>query len=287
MNVFSRFSFAYCTAEYADARYVMFGIPFDSTTSFRPGTRQGPRAIRDLSYNFESYIPAHDLDFSEIPVTDLGDLDAGVIPEDMVMEVQAAVQDIVSDGKIPVILGGEHSITPGAVRAVRPDCYVVCDAHLDLREDFRGTPDNHACTTRRIYDDGVHDIIIVGGRSGTAEQFSFAQKHLVLYTAKDIRDRGIDVVIGEIRKRVAGKRLYLSIDADVIDSCLTPGLGTPEPFGLSPWDVRNLIAAVAQDAVAFDYVEVCPPYDNGQAATVAAELVREFIAAHWKAGKHT
>jgi agmatinase len=283
MNGFLNHLFTGANTAYPDARYVIFGVPYDSTTSFRAGTRQGPRAIRELSYNFETYMPSYNLDLAELPVTDLGDLDTNVTADDMVMEVQAAVQGIVSDGKIPVMLGGEHSITTGAVRAVRPDCFLVCDAHLDLREEYRGTISNHACTTRRVYDDGIQNIIIIGGRSGTADQFEFAKNHLTLYTSDDVRERGIGPVLQEIRERIAGRRVYLSIDADVIDCCLTPGLGTPEPFGLTPEDIRDVIGMVAPHSVAFDYVEVCPPYDHGQAATVGAQMIREFIAAHWAA----
>jgi agmatinase len=280
MQNFKNNLFAGCDAEYTDARYVLFGVPYDSTTTFKPGTRDGPRAIREFSYNFETYMPSFNLNFTDIPVTDLGDIDTGIVPEDVVADVCDAVQEIVRDKKIPVMLGGEHSITIGAVRAVKPDCFVVCDAHLDLRDEFRGTKFNHACTTRRVLDGGVKEIIIIGGRSGTREQFELARS-LTLYTADEISRRGMDAVIADIREAVRGKRVYLSIDADVIDCCLTPGLGTPEPFGLTPQNIRDVIFAVAPRAVAFDYVEVSP-FDSGQTATVAAQLVREFVAANMK-----
>ncbi len=233
--------------------------------------------------NFETYMPSYDLDLARLALLDLGDVGCGVIVKDVVTEVQAAVQDIIRNGKVPVMLGGEHSITVGAVRAARPDCYVVCDAHLDLREEFRGTPYNHACTTRRVYEEVTKDIIIIGARSGTQEQFGFARS-LLLFTADEIKKRGMNTVVKEISDAIGKKRVYLSIDADVIDCCLTPGLGTPEPFGLTPQDIRELVSAVAPRAVAFDYVEVCP-CDSGQAATVAAQIVREFIAAHWSGQK--
>lgn len=280
MQNFKNNLFADCSAEYADARYVLFGVPYDSTTTFKPGTRDGPRAIREYSYNFETYMPSYDLNFSDIPLTDLGDIVTGVMPEDVVADVGDAVHGIIRDKKIPVMLGGEHSITTGAVRAVKPDCFVVCDAHLDLRDEFRGTKYNHACNTRRVLEEGVKDIIIIGGRSGTQDQFELARS-LTLYTADEIHRRGMKAISAEIRKAVKGKRVYLSIDADVIDCCLTPGLGTPEPFGLTPQDIRDVVCSVAPQAVAFDYVEVSP-FDSGQTATVAAQLVREFIAAHAK-----
>jgi len=259
----------------------MFGVPFDSTTSFRPGTRGGPRAIRELSYNFESYIPAYDLDLADVPFTDMGDLEVSCSADQMVLDVEETVREIVRDNKVPVMLGGEHSITAAAVHAVRPDCFIVCDAHLDLREEFRGTVNNHACTTRRVYEESTRDIIVIGARSGTADQFAFARNNLSLYTSDMIQQTGIAAVLEEIHKKIAGKRVYLSIDADAIDCCLTPGLGTPEPFGLTPQDIRGVIRIAGPHAVAFDYTEVCPVYDNGQAATVAGQLIREFIAAHW------
>jgi agmatinase len=178
------------------------------------------------------------------------------------------------------MLGGEHSITAGAVRAVMPDCYLVCDAHLDLRDEFRGTKNNHGCTTHRVIDEGIKDIIIVGARSGTREQFDLARS-LSLFTADEIKKRGMENVMKDILDAIGKKRVYLSIDADVIDCCLTPGVGTPEPFGLAPQDIRVLINAVASQVVSFDYVEVSP-FDNGQTATVAAQMVRECIAAHAK-----
>jgi len=277
---FQKNFFAGCNSDYQQAKYVIFGVPYDATTTFRPGTRGGPRAIREMSYNFETYLPSSDIDLADLPIIDLGDIDTGVLPDNVVSDVFEAAGDIIRDGKIPVMLGGEHSITVGAVRAAKPDCFVVCDAHLDLRDEFRGTPYNHGCTTHRVLDEGIDDIIIVGARSGTKEQFDLARS-LMLFSADEIFERGMKQVIREIIDATRKKRVYLSIDADVIDCCLTPGLGTPEPFGLAPRDIRNLISALAPRVVAFDYVEVSP-FDNGQTATVAAQLVREFIAAHVK-----
>ncbi len=272
--------FAGCNSDYKSSRYVIFGVPYDATTTFRPGTREGPRAIRQVSYNFETYMPSHDIDLADLTITDLGDIDTGVLPDDMVNDVFEVAGSIIRDDKVPVMLGGEHTITAGAVRAVMPDCYLVCDAHLDLRDEFRGTKNNHGCTTHRVIDDGIKDIIIVGARSGTREQFDLARS-LSLFTSDEIKKRGMEQVTKDILDAIGKKRVYLSIDADVIDCCLTPGVGTPEPFGLAPQDIRVLINAVAPRVVSFDYVEVSPS-DNGQTATVATQMVREFIAAHAK-----
>ncbi len=269
--------FADCEASYEDARFVIFGAPFDGTTSYKPGTRFGPRAIREISYNFEPYIPEYDLDLSTIQVHDMGDLDCGVVPEDVVMLVAELAGKISSDGKIPVMLGGEHTVSIGASRGVRPEVAVICDAHLDLREEYRGSAYNHGCAARRIYEEGVREIAIIGARSGTPDQYEFART-LHLFTADTVRELGITEVVGQLLDFVGKRRLYLSVDADAIDCCLTPGLGTPEPFGLSPLDIRSIVTALAPGSAGFDYVEVCP-CDHGQTACVAASLVRLFIAA--------
>jgi agmatinase len=157
-----------------------------------------------------------------------------------------------------------------------PETFIVCDAHLDLRDEYMGTPFSHGCTTRRIYEEVTRDIYIIGARSGTVEQYEFARK-MHLYTADEILAHGIGDVVKKIADAVQGKRVYLSIDADVIDCCLTPGVGTPEPCGLVPADIRAVIRAFAGTTVGFDYVEVAP-FDAGQTAAVAVSLIREYIA---------
>lgn len=281
MHELAHLHFADASASYEDARYAVFGVPYDGTTSFKPGTRFGPRAIREVSFNFESYDPATGIDFSEIPVADLGDLVVSRLPEEVARQVADVAGDIVRDGKVPVMLGGEHTATVGAVRAVRPEVYVVCDAHLDLRDELDGTAYSHGCVTRRVLDT-VDDVVIIGARSGDSEQFEIAAERTRLYTADTVRERGIDTVLREVRKHIRERRLYLSIDADAIDCCLTPGLGTPEPFGMTPLDIREVVRTLAPQAAGFDYVEVAP-FDSGQTAAVAAQIVREFVARHWLA----
>ena len=223
MHELAHLHFADADASYEDARYVIFGVPYDGTTSFKPGTRFGPRAIRELSFNFESYEPSTGIDFCEVPVADLGDLEVSRMPEEVVGQAADVAGDIVRDGKVPVMLGGEHTATVGAVRAVRPEVYVVCDAHLDLRDELDGTPYSHGCVTRRVLD-AVEDVVIIGGRSGDREQFAVAEEKTRLYSADTVRDLGIGAVLREVREHVGERRMYLSIDADAIDCCLTPGL---------------------------------------------------------------
>ena len=279
MQSFSSTLFADADSEYTSARYVLFGVPFDGTTSFKTGCRDGPAAIRAATYNLESYFPHYDLEMYEIPMHDMGDLYCECLPDLMVDQVEDTVRDIVADGKIPVMFGGEHSATIGAVRAVKPAWYIVCDAHLDSQDEYRGSKFNHDCVTARN-SEIVDNIIFLGARSGTKEEFAWAREHAHLYTTDDIRDRGIATVIEEIMKLVGDASVYLSIDADGIDCGLTPGLGTPEPFGMTPLDVRTVIRRLAPQTVGFDYVEVMPT-DQGQTAMVAAHLIREFIAGNF------
>ncbi|MHC1626355.1 MAG: agmatinase [Methanoculleaceae archaeon] len=278
MNIFPPALFADADSTGEDPETVIFGVPFDGTTTFRPGSRSGPGAIRAISYNFESYIPEFDLDLAEIPFSDEGDIEPPAVPELVIAEVRGRARDIINRGAVPLMLGGEHSITTGAVEACRPDCVVICDAHLDLRDEMGGTPWSHACTTRRIIDLGVETIIHIGARSGTREQYRVADEDLIRYPSERVQEIGIRRVLDEITPLIRDRRVYLSIDADVIDCCLTPGVGNPEPFGLKPPDVREVCRTCAPFAAGMDYVEVCP-IDSGQTAAVAAAVIRDFLAA--------
>lgn len=279
MQSFSTTLFADADAEYSSADYVLFGVPFDGTTSFKAGCRDAPLAIRQVSYNIETYLPFYDLEMTDVSVHDMGDMYVECLPDLMVDQVADAVSDLMKDEKIPVMMGGEHSVTIGAVQTLKPKWYVVCDAHLDMQDEYRGSPFNHDCVTARV-SETVENIVIIGARSGCREEFEYARENYHLYTADDVDERGIRSILDEVSALIGDDSLYLSIDADAIDCCLTPGLGTPEPFGLSPADVRAVIRRLSKNAVGFDYVEVLPN-DEGQTAMVAAHMIREFIAGHF------
>ena len=279
MQSFSTTLFADADAEYSSADYVLFGVPFDGTTSFKAGCRDAPLAIRQVSYNIETYLPFYDLEMTDVSVHDMGDMYVECLPDLMVEQVADAVSDLIKDEKVPIMMGGEHSVTIGAVQTLKPKWYVVCDAHLDMQEEYRGSPFNHDCVTARV-SEVVENIVIIGARSGCKEEFEYARENYHLYTADDVEERGIRAVLDKVSELIGDDSLYLSIDADAIDCCLTPGLGTPEPFGLTPKDVRAVIRRLAKNAVGFDYVEVLPN-DQGQTAMVAAHMIREFIAGHF------
>lgn len=279
MQSFSTTLFADADAEYSSADYVLFGVPFDGTTSFKAGCRDAPLAIRQVSYNIETYLPFYDLEMTDVSVHDMGDMYVECLPDLMVEQVADAVNDLMKDEKIPIMMGGEHSVTIGAVQTLKPKWYVVCDAHLDMQDEYRGSPFNHDCVTARV-SETVENIVIIGARSGCKEEFEYARENYHLYTADDVEERGIRAILDEVAELISGDSLYLSIDADAIDCCMTPGLGTPEPFGLTPKDVRAVIRRLSKNAVGFDYVEVLPN-DEGQTAMVAAHMIREFIAGHF------
>jgi len=279
MQSFSTTLFADADAEYSSADYVLFGVPFDGTTSFKAGCRDAPLAIRQVSYNIETYLPFYDLEMTDVSVHDMGDMYVECLPDLMVEQVADAVNDLMKDEKVPIMMGGEHSVTIGAVQTLKPAWYVVCDAHLDMQDEYRGSPYNHDCVTARV-SETVSNIVIIGARSGCKEEFEYARENYHLYTADDVEERGIRAVLDEVAALIGDDSLYLSIDADAIDCCMTPGLGTPEPFGLTPKDVRAVIRRLSKNAVGFDYVEVLPN-DEGQTAMVAAHMIREFIAGHF------
>jgi len=299
--------FADADSNYPDADFVIFGAPFDGTSSFRKGSRLAPDAIREASYNFETYNPYFDIDLADIPFHDAGDVDipfhdAGDVntpfqdAEDVdihgnctVEQAQAAVDDMVtrilSDGKIPIMLGGEHSLTVPCVRRSMNHFndlgVVVLDAHLDLRHEYGGQVNSHACVSRRIIEDITDNYISIGIRSGTRDEYSLARSRGITYYQADIvEDKGITHVLAELSRHLDldTGHLYLSLDMDVLDPAYAPALGTPEPFGLTDRQVLSVIRRLAPMSVGFDLVEIAPGFDSGNTALLGAKFVREFIA---------
>lgn len=271
--------FADATSSYENAEYVVFGVPFDATSSYRTGSRWAPQAIREASYNFEVYNPHYDLELSNVPVYDAGNLDVEVGVEDALLEVETFARRLYKDGKLPIMLGGEHSLTYPMVKTSGVDSVLVLDAHLDLREEYGGTRWNHASVSRRILEDVTNSYASIGVRSGSKKEYEYAREEEILFYSSDkVRDEGIKPILEEI-KETLGDTIYLSVDMDALDPGFAPGLGTPEPFGLTPWDVREVIRFFAPRIIGLDVVETTPEYDNGETASLAAKLIREFIAA--------
>ncbi|MEE9237857.1 MAG: agmatinase [Thermoplasmata archaeon] len=264
---------------------VLLGVPYDGTTTFRGGSRFGPNAIRQASYNFETYEIVHDVDLQDVHFCDLGNLDEVGTSEAMVQQVEAFARNQLSAGKITIMLGGEHSITAPCVGVHRPPAFVVLDAHMDFRESYLGDRNSHACVTRRVAEQlGVDRVLVVGVRSYSREEAKAVKdlglKHI---TSFDILDGGLDRVL----KALEGlpEEVYLSLDMDAIDPAYAPAVGNPEPFGLTPLHVKRIISALGERIVGFDVTEVSPPWDQGNTAALAARLVREVIAAMHRSGR--
>ena len=279
--------FADANSDYKKARYVICGVPFDGTSSFRTGSRLAPQEIRAASYNFETYSSFFDIDLIDVQIHDAGDLEVASTIDETLEMISIAAEKYVRDGKLPIMLGGEHSLTfpfANACKNKYPDLgFVVLDAHMDLRQEYRGEKNSHACISRHIFENVTQKYASVGIRSGNREEYDYVnENNIKVFSAEDVFSKGIESVIDDIRKEINGP-IYLSVDMDAIDPAYAPALGTPEPYGLTPRDVREVISCLAPKIVGFDLVEIAPEYDSGGTSILGAKLVRDFIAASARA----
>ncbi len=263
------------------AKVVLFGAPFDSTTSFRPGARFGTAAIRSESFGIETYSPLQDRDLEDFPFFDAGDLELPFGAPDRALEIiEERAASILDNGKIPFLLGGEHLVTLGAVRAVakkHPDRRIIhFDAHADLREDYLGVRLSHACVMRRCHDLlGDGRIFQFGIRSGTREEFEFMRAGHV------VTEPFSDATLAEVLDSIPPDApVYLTIDMDVLDPSVFPGTGTPEAGG---FDYRRLVGDVMRicgqlNVVGIDNVELAPSLDpTGRSTALACTFLRECL----------
>lgn len=280
-------TFLECTADAQEAKIVLFGAPFDGTTSYRPGTRFGSGAIRRESYGIESYSPYQDGDLLDGRVLDCGDLELPIgNAEKALAAIQAMEEEILSAGKLPFLLGGEHLVTLGAFRAAvkkYPDIHILhFDAHADLRQEYLDVELSHACVLRRCWEltgDGrIHQF---GIRSGDREEFRWGKDHV---ETRKFDFEGLE----ETLDRLKGKPVYFTLDLDVLDPSVFPGTGTPEPGGVSFEELRKAAELVCRkaDVAACDVNELSPPYDPSGISTAAAcKIVREMLIALQKKGE--
>ncbi len=275
-------TFIGCDAAFADARLVLFGAPFDSTTSFRPGARFGSSAMRHESFGIETYSPYQDRDLTDCAIFDSGDLELCFgSAEAALADVEARAAEILKADKMPILLGGEHLVTLGSVRAVAkkyPNLHIIhFDAHADLRDDYLGAKLSHACVIRRCHDilgDGrIHQFCI---RSGDREEFRFARQHTELHP---FSFEGLDTVCARLIAEDAP--VYLTIDLDCLDPACFPGTGTPEAGGVTFPQLLTAILQVAQlNVVAADLNELAPMLDpSGASTAMACKVLRELLLA--------
>ena len=263
------------------ASTMLFGAPFDSTTSYRPGTRFGSAAIRHESYGIESYSPYQDKDLEDANVIDLGDLELCFGDVNKALDrIEERTRHVLHASKRPFMLGGEHLVTLGAFRAVAamyPDVHIIhFDAHADLRDDYLGAKLSHACVLRRCWElvgDGrIHQF---GIRSGDREEFSWGRSHV---STRRFDFEGLE----ETLKELEGKPVYFTVDLDVMDPSIIPGTGTAEPGGVTFDALRQAVTLVCSRAkvVGCDVNELSPHYDqSGVSTIVACKIVREMLLA--------
>lgn len=269
-----------CEATYEEADIVVFGAPFDATTSYRPGTRFGPKAMRNESYGIETYSPYQDKDLEDLCIFDGGNLDLPFgNPRRVLDMIQEATTHIIKDGKLPCMLGGEHLVSLGAfeaIYAVYPDVRVIhFDAHTDLREDYIGEKLSHASVIRRIWDMiGDDKIYQFGIRSGERDEFYWAKEHTHL------QKFNFDGLANALQA-IGNHPIYFTIDLDVLDPSCFPGTGTPEAGGVSFMELlQAMIDVCKQRVVAVDMNELSPQYDQSGASTaLACKTLRELLLA--------
>lgn len=284
-------TFADANAPLEGAEFVVLGVPFDATSSFRPGAKFAPNAIREASWNFETFNLERRVDLSDMEIHDSGNLEDFARVEDMLREVHTAVDGILGNGSFPIVLGGEHSLTPGILAALREKSdfgVIVLDAHMDFRDEYLNVRESHACATRRSSDIvGPEAIVPIGVRSVSRDEveeiendFRGRFRYIDSFEVKRI---GMGPAVKRALKWIGKKKIYLSLDTDAIDPAFAPGTGTPEPFGLTSWDVLEAVDLLAPRLIGFDIVEIAPNYDNGNTAALGARIVREVMAAVHKA----
>ena len=273
-------TFIGCDSEYEESKIVLFGAPFDSTTSFRPGARFGSSAIRHESFGIETYSPYQDKDLTDLKVFDCGDLELCFgPPEDALKDIEEQARRIVNDGKLPIMLGGEHLVTFAAVKAVfekYPKMHIIhFDAHADLRDDYLGAKLSHACVIRRCYElvgDGkIHQFCI---RSGDREEFRFADEHTDMHK---FDFDGLKELVEELKSD--NLPVYFTIDMDCLDPSVFCGTGTPEAGGVNFKELLDAILEVSKtNIVGADLNELAPMLDiSGASTAVACKVLRELI----------
>ena len=284
LNTYTNQTFIGFDASFEEAQVVLFGAPFDGTTSFRPGTRFGPTSVRPDSYGLETYSPYLDLDLEDYALNDAGDIDVPfgntVRTLDLIEETAAS---ILASNKKPLMVGGEHLVTLPVIKALvkkYPDlCILHFDAHTDLREDYLGEPLSHACVIRRSWELlGDGRIYQFGIRSGLKSEFEWSKSHTIL---QHFNMSGLKEVIASLKD----KPVYLTIDLDILDPSVFPGTGTPEPGGITMKELLDaLILMKNLPLVGADVVELSPHYDvSGISTAAACKVIREvaLLLACW------
>jgi len=279
-NVFSGFQ-----KPFGKADYIVLGVPFDVTSTYRTGARFGPNAIRQASLNIETYSFHTGIDVEDLKLHDLGDLHISTDTEKTLERTALVIKDLLENGKTPVTLGGEHTVTLGVLKGLgnkaSKTAIVSFDAHLDLRNEFIGLKLSHTTSMRRINEETKPaKIIEVGTRAVCKEELAYAKKAGIEFlTVQQIRREGSEKIAKQLKEKLARyKNLYLSIDMDVLDPAYAPAVQNPEPEGLETHTLLDILCSICDKRViGFDVVEVAPDFDHGVTAVQTAKVVFEIL----------
>jgi len=275
------------------AKYVVFGVPFDVTSTYRTGARFGPNAIRQVSQNIETYSFRAGIDAEDLSLHDLGDLHASTSPKRTVDILKLVVADLLAAKKMPVAIGGEHTVTLGIVKGLggkaKKTAVVSFDAHLDLREEFMGLTLSHT-TFMRVINEEVKPakIIEVGTRAVCKEEMAYAKEAGIdFFTSQLVRKEGAKQIVQRIQEElIPYEDVYLTIDMDVLDPAFAPAVQNPEAEGLETHTLLDILCALCDKrVVGFDVVEIAPVYDQGISAVAAAKVIFEVLCQLEKARK--
>ena len=278
--------FLFCSDKsFEDSKYVAFGVPFDLTSTFRIGSRYGPEAVRRYSSNIEINSVMFDFNIDNVKLHDLGDVVFSYKLSKMLKRTYTVCRKILSHGKIPIMLGGEHTFTLSSVLAAyrerRDLVLVVFDAHLDLRNEYMDLKISHATYLRRLLEraEGL-DVVVLGVRGYSEEEVLEARRRgVTYYTTRQIVENP-DLIRRRLSTTIGGRPIYISIDIDVLDPVYAPGVGNPEPLGITPNNLLELLYSICSPAVVgMDVMEVSPLHDHGLSAAYAAKILVEMIAA--------
>lgn len=269
------------------AKYTVLGVPFDATSTYRTGARFGPTAIRQASLNIETYSLRSNFDTERLPLTDLGDLHVSSDTKKTIDMLSLVAKDLFDAGKIPITIGGEHTLTLGILEGLKSQAQrtalVVFDAHLDLRREFLGLNLSHT-TFMRLINENIKPakIIEVGTRAICREELDYSKTTGIDFiTSHQIRNKGSNELVDEIENAISSyENIYLSIDMDVLDPAYAPGVQNPEPEGIETYKLLDILCTLCDNRIiGFDVVEVAPIYDNGLSAITASKIILEMLSA--------
>ena len=270
---------------FKEAKYVLFGVPFDATSTYRTGARFGPNAIRQASLNIETYSFRSRTSLEGIALHDTGDVHVSMDANETNDMISKIVGDILAEGKIPIALGGEHTITLGIAKGLgnraKKTAFVSFDAHLDLREEFLGLTESHT-TFMHLINEEVKPakIFEVGTRSVSTEELHYAKNAgIEFFTSQQIIRQGAEAVLKELKQKLVDyEHIYLTVDLDVLDPAFVPAVQNPEAEGITPTALLDILCGLCDKRViGFDVLEIAPAYDQGVSAIVAAKIVFEIL----------